>query len=120
MIQFVCCFNQTLHTCIVKLVLAATVENAPLNPLATGPIPGMAETPGVQLRTDDQGQPVQTTVFGNCNYPGCSYPKRIEKGAVLDFCSRTCATKYAEMVRRTEWQSVTNNAMDGGVCGPSQ
>ena len=50
--------------------------------------------PGLTLRTDPvSGTPAQTAQHGLCMFPGCQYPKRVENGHVLDFCSRTCSRK---------------------------
>ena len=49
--------------------------------------------PGVKL--DATGTPVQTFNQGSCKRPGCPYGKRMDTttGNVLNYCSRTCASK---------------------------
>lgn len=101
---------------ILLLFLVAEPEASPLSQSQTtssssateGPIPGIKENldPGVKLRTDDQGRPTQTTVYGCCVCSGCSYPKSIVDGTVHDYCSKTCAKKC-------EWMN--QHSSDGGT-----
>lgn len=53
---------------------------------------------GFQVRLDAYGKPVQTLDHGSCKCPGCPFPKRVEAGRVLDYCSRTCSKKHADML----------------------
>lgn len=70
-------------------------------PQATpGAQPGMMmqqQSMGFQPRTDAYGRPVQSTVYGTCKNPGCTFPKRVEGGKIYDFCSRTCGQQFQQL-----------------------
>ena len=51
----------------------------------------------VKVRTDESGNPAQDPRFGTCKLPGCSFPRRVEKGYVHDFCSRACSRKFSSL-----------------------
>ena len=55
---------------------------------------GGAADAGMKVRRDYSGNPVQDPQFGTCKLPECVYPRRVEKGVIYDFCSRTCAKKF--------------------------
>ena len=62
--------------------------------------------PGFAPRQDAYGQPLQQASYGTCIHPECSFPKRREGNKVHDFCSRTCAKKYADMQSSFHQQKV--------------
>ena len=49
-------------------------------------------------RVDASGSPVQSLQFGKCKRPDCVYPRRMDKGVVYDYCSRTCASNFFSIV----------------------
>lgn len=53
-------------------------------------------------------KPTQTAFYGNCIYPGCPFPKYVdvEEGKVHDFCSKSCATNFAQMQAAFHQQKV--------------
>lgn len=91
---------------------------------------GMAPTQGMpqgggmstvfQPRQDAYGQPVQTSDFGTCKCPGCTFPRRREGGKVHDFCSRTCAKKFGDMQSSFYQQKKMVAAHAAQQGGPSQ
>ena len=61
--------------------------------------PGAVLSPtagGIQPRLDTYGQPMQSSQLG-CKAPGCLYGRRIEGNKIHDFCSKTCAQRFAQM-----------------------
>ena len=57
------------------------------------PPPGQS----IQPRMTADGKSAQTSVLGNCSFPGCLFPRSFDGNRVHDYCSRTCAQKHAEL-----------------------
>ncbi len=63
------------------------------------------KTASSSVKVDVSGAPVQTHAQGLCKCPGCPYGRRLDTttGAVLDYCSKSCARK--DSARQTQMTS---------------
>ncbi len=63
------------------------------------------KTASSSVKVDVSGAPVQTHAQGLCKCPGCPYGRRLDTttGAVLDYCSKSCARK--DSARQTQMPS---------------
>jgi len=69
------------------------------------------------VKVDVSGSPLQSFSKGPCNFPGCTYGRRIDPttGHTMDYCSKTCATKDAKRLSSAAAAANSAGATSGKI-----